>query len=418
LAFALLRDAQWMTGRRFRDYATILIAVYVVAALWTLAGHGIDDPLGRPVGTDFLSFWTVSSALHTGQSRAVYAPLELAALERAVAGSDGFYAWAYPPLALLLVYPLALMPYLWSLAAWLACGLGAYLTALWRILPRPATLWAGLAFPAVLANLSHGQNGLLTTGLLGWALLLLPQRPGLAGALLGLLTFKPQLGLMIPLALAAGGHWRTMVVAALTAIGLAALSLALFGGELWSGFLGSLPFARAMLEQELVPYYKMQSVFAASRLLGASVSLAYILQGIVALGAAWITIATWRQPIDQDLKNAVLVTAGVLAAPFILDYDLMLLALPAAWLLCRGWRSGALPWEKVTVAAICVIPLTARMIAYWTDLALAPLAEAALLAALIMRIRIEQNAPDRAQRRSDASSRGTVGIASAMPADQ
>jgi hypothetical protein len=411
LALALLSDARWLDKRRLRDYATMLIIVYVASALWALAGHGIDDPLGHPVGTDFLSFWTVSSALHTGESHAIYAPLELAALERGLSGNDGFFAWAYPPIALILVYPLAFLPYLWSLASWLAFGLGTYLSALWRILPRPLTLWAGLAFPAVFVNLSHGQNGLLSTALLGWALLLLKERGALAGVLLGLLTFKPQLGLLIPFALIAGGHWRALAAAALTALALTGLSLALFGTALWSDFVASLPFARAMLEQELVPYYKMQSIFAASRLVGAPAALAYTLQGFVALSALWITISTWRRPVDPELKNAVLVTAGTLAAPFILDYDLMLLALPMAWLACRGLRSGFLPWEKITIAAVCVIPLTARMIAYGTDLALAPLAEIALLAVLMTRIRVERAAPGRAPRPDEATGSVAPGIA-------
>jgi alpha-1,2-mannosyltransferase len=396
LALAPLRDARWLDGRRVRDYATMLIAVYALAMLWALLGHGIDDPLGRPVGTDFLSFWTVSSALHHGQSHAIYAPLELAALERGVSGGSGFYAWAYPPQALLLVYPLAFLPYLWSLAAWLGVGLGCYMMALWRILPRPLTLWAGLAFPAVLANLGHGQNGLLTTGLLGWALLLLPERAALAGVVLALLTFKPQLGLLIPFALVASGHWRALLAGALTTLLLAGLSFAFFGGALWSDFWTSLPFARAMLEQQLVPYYKMQSVFAAARLLGSSIGLAYALQAVVGVGALWITVSAWRRSVDPDLRNAVLVSASTLATPFILDYDLMLLALPIAWLLARGLRQGFLPWEKITVAFLCILPLSARMIAYWTDVALSPLAETALLALLVTRIRAESGALGRA----------------------
>lgn len=409
MALALLSDARWLDRKRLRDYATILVAIYVVAVLWALMGPGINDPLGRPVGTDFLSFWTVSSALHHGQTHAVYAPLELAALERGISGGDGFYAWAYPPQALLLVYPLAFLPYLWSLAAWLAFGLLCYLAALWRILPRRLTLWAGLAFPAVLVNLGHGQNALLTTGLVGWALLLLPERPAVAGMLLGLLTFKPQLGLVIPFALLAGGHWRALSTGVLTTLLLLGMSLAFFGSALWADFLASLPFARAMLEQELVPYYKMQSVFAAARLIGAPAGLAYALQAMAALGALWVTGSTWRRRIDQDLRNAVLVAASTLAAPFILDYDLLLLALPIAWLLARGLRQGFLPWEKITIAFLCVLPLTARMIAYWTDLALAPLAEIALLALLMTRIRIEGGALGRAQVERSA---GTVpGIA-------
>src|SRR5689334_7665865 len=208
----MLREASWLNRRRLRDYSTMLIVAYAVAALWTLTGHGINDPAGRPVGTDFLSFWTVSSALHHDQAASIYAPDRLALLERATdpGGDDSFYAWAYPPIALLLVYPLALLPYLWSLALWLALGLALYLSVLWRIVPRPLTLWAGLAFPPVFVTAGHGQNGLLSAGLLGSALLLLPTRPWLSGMLIGLLGYKPQIGLLIPFALAAGGQWRTM----------------------------------------------------------------------------------------------------------------------------------------------------------------------------------------------------------------
>jgi hypothetical protein len=104
---------------------------------------------------------------------------------------------------------------------------------------------------------------------------------------------------LIPFALIAGGHWRALVAAALTALALTGLSLALFGTALWSDFVASLPFARAMLEQELVPYYKMQSIFAASRLVGAPAALAYALQGVVALSALWITLSTWRRPSSR-----------------------------------------------------------------------------------------------------------------------
>ncbi len=372
----MLREASWLNRRRLRDYSTMLIAAYAAAALWALTGYGINDPLGRPVGTDFLSFWTVSSALQHDQAPAIYAPERLAQLEHAADPDTDelFYAWAYPPIALLLVYPLALLPYLWSLALWLALGLGLYLAVLWRIMPRPLTLWAGLAFPAVFVTVSHGQNGLLTAGLLGWALL-------------GLLSFKPQLGLLVPFALAAAAQRRTIAAAALTVLGLSAASLALFGSALWSDFLASLPFARAMLELELVPYYKLQSVFAATRLLGGSIGLAYALQGLVAAGAASLAVWAWRQPVAQDLKNAALMTASLLATPFMLDYDMTLLAPPAAWLVSRISRVEALPWEKLILAIICLATVASRGLGYATHILLAPIAEAALLLTIVARIR-------------------------------
>jgi len=145
---------------------------------WTLSGHRLDAPAGHPIGTDLVSFWSVSWALPHGLRGVVYAPPALAALERALLNpaQTPFYAWQYPPSALLVVYPLGWLGYLPALALWLAIGLAAYLAALWRILPRPLVLWAGLGFPAVLLTIVHGQNALLTSALLGWALALILPR--------------------------------------------------------------------------------------------------------------------------------------------------------------------------------------------------------------------------------------------------
>ena len=188
----------------------------------------------------------------------------------------------------LIVYPLALLPYLQSLAVWLALGLAGYLTALWRIFPKPLTLWVGLAFPAVFWTVTHGQTSFLTTSLFCWGLLQLPRRPVLAGILFGVLIFKPHLGLLLPVALVAGGHWRAVVAAALTAIPSAVASVVLFGTGVWADFLASTSATRSMLESGLDfgQYYKMQSVFAAARLLGSPMLVAYSLQALVALGAA------------------------------------------------------------------------------------------------------------------------------------
>src|SRR6185312_11844896 len=161
---SLLRDAPWLTERRVRAYAAILIAFDLFAIAWALTGSGINDPSGKPIGTDFVSFWTVSAALHHGEAAAIYQPLHLAALEQPLTGrGDLFYAWAYPPIA------------------WLLFGLGVYLQALWRILPRGLALAAGLAFPAVFITIAHGQNALLSAGLMGTGLALLSAQPVAAG---------------------------------------------------------------------------------------------------------------------------------------------------------------------------------------------------------------------------------------------
>jgi hypothetical protein len=369
----------------------MLIAASTAIIVWTLMGHGLTDPAGRPVGTDFVSFWTVSGMLHNSLERAIYVPETLAALERSMVPVEDavFYAWQYPPIGLLLVYPLALFSYLWSLAIWLALGIVLYLTVLWRILPQPLTLWVGLAFPGVLLTIEHGQNAFFTTGLLGWALLLAPRRPVAAGILIGLLSFKPQLGVLVPVALIAGRQWRTVIAAALTGLGLVATTLILLGGRIWSDFFASLQLSREMLDSGLVPYYKMESIFAAVRLLGGPLILAYSVQALVGVGAAATVAWAWRRPTDPDMKNCALLLATPLATPFILDYDLMLVAPAIAWLACKGVQNRLLPWEGTALAVLSLIPLVSRTIGEFTHILLAPLAVGAGLAAIVVRIRAE-----------------------------
>ncbi len=387
---AFLRDAPWLTRGRIIGYSTALIGGTVAVITWVLSGHGMADPMGRPVGTDFLRLWTASHALFSGEQSAIYKPAAFFALEKAVTqpATPDFYPWLYPPPALLIAYPLALLPYLGSLAAWIALGLAGYLTALWRIFPRPLTLWVGLAFPAVLWTATHGQNSFLTTSLFCWGLLQLPRRPVLAGILFGLLTFKPQLGLLLPIALVAGGHWRAVVVAALTTILFAVVSVVFFGTGAWADFLASTMLSRSLLEDGLGfgQYYKMQSVFAAARLLGFPMLAAYGLQALVALGAAATVVWVWRRPTgDPDMKNAALMAATPLSTAFIFDYDLMLLAPAIAWL-ARGVTETALPYERTILVAAFLAPFVSRVVGMHTHLLLAPICIATLLVVIVRRV--------------------------------
>src|SRR5207302_3622129 len=113
---------------------------------------------------------------------------------------------------------------------------------LWRILPFPQTLWLGVAVPGVLITVTHGQNSFFTAALLTWGLLLLEKEPIVAGVLLGALSFKPQLAVLLPVALIAGGHWRAIVSACLTVVGLSLLTIQFFGVEIWAEFLSSIAF--------------------------------------------------------------------------------------------------------------------------------------------------------------------------------
>jgi hypothetical protein len=380
---ATLRDAAWLTPARVKAYLYLLGAVTVAVVLaWIgLSRRGIDL-LGKPLGADFPSFWAASwLALH-GAPAKVYDLAAHAAAERSAFGGGAvpYSAFFYPPTYLLVCLPLSLAPYLGALIVWL----GATGYACWRTarawLGAPLGRWALplLAFPGVLSTVGHGQNAFLTTALFGAAILTWDRRPLLAGLCFGLLTIKPQLGLMIPLALIVSGRGRVIGSACATALGLALAALALFGPATWRGWLAVSALARRALEEDGVGSDKMQSAFAAVRLLHGGLGLAYGVQAAVALGAAAILVQVMRRrpsgPLASDAlaQGATLATGSLLASPFLLDYDLMLLALPLAWLAREQAKGGALPWEKTVMVAAFLLPLISRLAAGRLGLPLGP----------------------------------------------
>jgi hypothetical protein len=237
------------------------------------------------------------------------------------------------------------------------------------------------AFPAVLLTITHGQTSFLAAALLGGGVWLAASgHKGWAGVLLGLAIIKPQFGLLVPLALLAAGEWRVIAAAALTALGFAAATTLAFGLDVWPAWYAASGAAQAAMANGAIGFAKMQSVFAAARLAGAGTGLAYGLQAIVALACAvLVTHLFWRRGFTRE-SGAALLVAALLATPFVLDYDLLLLAFPLAVL-----ADQPRPWEKLAALAGFVLPALARPLAMTTSVAIAPLVLLALFALLLRR---------------------------------
>jgi len=382
-----LSRADWLTAGRARAWGWLLLGVTAVIAIgWVAASRGGLDPTGKPLGTDFTSFWAASKLALAGAPAAAYDVSAHHAQQTALFGRDtGYAAFFYPPIFLLICLPLALLPYLVSLAAWLVATGALY----WRM----ARAWLGeslgampiLAFPAVLTNIGHGQNGFLSAALFGGGALWLGRRPILAGLCLGALAYKPHLGIMIPIALAIAGRWKTFAAAGAAVVALAAASYGLFGLETWRGFLADSAVARSALEQGLVGDAKMQSAFAAARLWGGGVGLAYGVQAAVAAFAAGALLWLRRRAPNSGAEGPAMIVAALLASPFLLDYDLIILAAPLAWMLRAGDAKGFLSWEKTLLLAAFVLPAVSRTLATEARLPLAPFVMAALLVAILRR---------------------------------
>jgi alpha-1,2-mannosyltransferase len=379
-AWRLFRSGRWLTAERARNYSLILLAFYAIAIVgWIALSSGLTDPNGKPIGTDFSSFYAAGSLVLEGRANDVYDMAAHYARERQIFGdATPYYGWLYPPFFLFVVAPLALLPYPVALAVWQGASFALYLAVIAAIL-RPirndgtiARLWllAAAAFPAVFVNLGHGQNGFLTAGLFGAALATLAPRPLLSGFLFGLLAYKPQFGLLIPIALLAGGHWRTFLGAGITVIALACAATLAFGPEVWRAFAASTETSRTLLlEQGNVGFEKLQSVFAAVRMWGGGVSLAYVAQAtayVIALLSVvytWRARGTWHACGDRNLKASLLVIATMLASPHVLDYDLTILAPAIAFMVASCWPDDFREDDASALAAAWFAPLFARAIA-------------------------------------------------------
>jgi arabinofuranan 3-O-arabinosyltransferase len=350
-------------------WAVIALASYLLDAS-RQTRLGLTNGALRPLGDDFINYWSGGRLTLIGRAHDVYnGPAYHAFQQAAVRGPIQAYHFGYPPLALPMLAPLGLVPYLPALALWLGLSAAAFWLALRPVAGRGALLLA-LATPALFVNAVGGQNGAWTAALLGGGLCLLDRRPLVAGLLFGLLVYKPHLGPMIPIALIAGGRWRTVGAAGLTAAGLLGLSLALFGPQAWSDYSHAVDMMRRLeLEDGGGVWFRMVSVFVMVRRLGGPVPLAYAVQAISALFAAGMVAWLWGRNAAPGLRNAGLIVGACLATPYLQDYDLVVLAFAAAWIAGPA-LTGAVRERGPLVAAglLMALPIIAAPLGKLTGL--------------------------------------------------
>jgi glycosyl transferase family 87 len=394
-----LRSGEWLSRERIRMVAVAVLIASAAGFLYlVVTATGGVDLQGRPIGTDFSNVYAAGTYVLEGNFQAPFDSVQQFAREQAIFGeATQFYGWHYPPYFLFVAAALAWMPYGLALFVWQAVTLGLYLLAIRAILKTfapeggaiasadPLWLLLALAFPAVLINVGHGHNGFLTAALLGGGLVILDRRPLVAGILFGLMAYKPQFGLMIPIALAAGGYWRTFVAAAATAVLLTLVTTLVFGVQVWHAFFVGAEFTRTVvLEQGDTGWHKIQSIFSWARMWGAPVPLAYAIQGAATLVFAMATAWLWHGKAPYPLKAAGLCLAAILATPYTLDYDMMVLAPAIAFLAADGMARGFGPWEKTALAALWLVPLVARTV---PQLTLIPLGVPVMLAMFVLILR-------------------------------
>jgi hypothetical protein len=323
-----------------------LFALTLVTYLFTT--HWVSpfprDKATLVLGRDFLNLWMYGRAVFDIDPARFYDVATYnAELARLLGPGYPGQNWPNPPTALVVMAPFGLLTYFPALIAWLAVGLLAFYLAGRRELSEARLLLIVLVSPAALLCVLSGQSSFLTTAALFAIFAWLDKRPVLAGILIGLLSVKPQLGILFPFALLASSRWRVFASAAITTLLLVAASTALGGVESWHDYIvKALPLQGAVLGDAAGAATPFQpTVFMNVRgllgnLIGEAVQFAFAVAAITAVTAAF----RYRKDADPALLRALFFGCAASASPYMGGYDLLPLTFAAVVLLAQGKLDG------------------------------------------------------------------------------
>lgn len=351
---------------RIMAWIGLLPELGVLLALLVTGGNHLPGSLARaPFARDFSDFWAAGVLVDGRQTAILFDPV---AFQHFLYGLFPYLhavrLWSYPPGMALVVAPLGFLPKSIAWVLWFAGGTMALFGALRVIHGRalPAAV-AGLVLisPVWWDNLLTGQNALITGSLIVLGYGLLDRRPAWAGIAFGLLTIKPQLGLLVPVAMLACGGFSAVLTAGLTAAAVAAASAVLLPGS-WHLFFSQV--APAMNARLLHPYAQtdwqvlMGSPFIGAESIGLPQSAAFFVQAVITAASAVAIWLLWRRPVESDAaryrRMAASAGLGLAATPFCLNYDalgataLLVLAVTQGGLIGRskGWVAALIAYAQ------------------------------------------------------------------------
>jgi len=373
-----------------------ILAQVLLFGFFVAGSYNAFTRLPRPTTTDFASFYAAGKLALSGHAQGAYdVKTHRAMEERVTAPGIDYKYFLNPPPFLLICAPLAALPYLaafilfelLTFAVWLAVTTrvagGGSLAAL-TLTATPAVYWA----------LGWGQNSFLTAALMGLGTMLLRSRPGLAGAAFGALCIKPHFGVLIPLALLCGRHWRAIATAILSVAAMAAFSTIFFGASIWPAFVDMALHARNTIETGKIQFAGHIDPGGAARLIGAEATTGWIIQAVCSLAAACIVAwAWWPRRIHEasggeEARMAALVAGTLIAMPFLLFYDLVMATVAAAWLAAAARRTGWRAGEKTVLTVVMGAILLAFPAASLLHLAVGCVVGPALLALAVRRLAV------------------------------
>jgi hypothetical protein len=338
----------------------LVLAAYFLSVKW--GGAFPRDYANYVLGRDFLNFWIYGREAWdpAGAARFYDIGFYNEQLRALIPWEYPTQQWSYPPHILLLAAPFGLLPYGFAYALWTALGLCAFYFAIdrnsdWR---HNAALFLA---PAAVVCIVSGQNSFLTAAALVAIFRWMDEEPVLAGILLGLLTVKPQLGVLFPLMLLLTRRWTVFFTAAATALALIGATAAIYGTEIWSIYLGPAARMQEYVLQAPSDIIKglMPTAFMNARIAGLGAHPSYYLQGAVALFAVAAVVWVFIRPRDPLLSYCALLIGNALLTPYLMSYDLVVMG----WLVLVLYRAPMGPAERKVLLALYWLPVIALSMA-------------------------------------------------------
>lgn len=370
--------AQRMDFRVAAAFCGVVGLYDALLVIFTMSRGPEIGPVTDVLFPDFLVFHAATRAFFEGKLALVY---DIDAFTRfqteiypdRLSSMVRFRPFFYPPILVLMLLPLG------TLAVAKAYGIFMGVTAAAAtLLEGRRDPWGWLAIltsPAAVGVVLAGQNTFLSVALLYGGLRLLDRSPAVAGVLLGSLSYKPQIWILVPLALVAARAWRALAWAFGTVAMLALASLAVFGLDFWLAFLDASREATSarvtgrMFDQM---FMQMTTLLAAARIIGLPPAVASAVQlagAVLAAAAVW---HAFRRHGPSDARTAALVTATFLISPYALNYDLLLLMPAVVALFRQGVLRGFYALERPLYLALWLIP-TLGLVLNRLDVPLMPL---------------------------------------------
>lgn len=333
-----------------------------------------NDPPCITPECDFSAFWPAGLLAREHDFARIYDSVAFLAFQRHVlAPSANLNAFFYPPTMLLPSMLISHLPFEPAFFVWVIAGAGIAATLLRWAGYSWLVIAAGLLSPAALWNMELGQLGVVGGGLLLAGVMLSVRHKLPSGGLLGLLAFKPQIGVLVPFALLAQGNWRALVGFSTVCAVLLILTLICLGPSSWAAYhaLGSThmlavlntPFDAHAYEGEGI------SVFWMVRSFGAGLSMAYVVQAVCGILAVLGVVYAWRRPsLTRETQMTLTIFLSLLATPYGYGDDMV----AWSWVLAaraerRDWRIGLLD------ALFWIWPMLCEVVAYRTGHLFTPL---------------------------------------------